>query len=149
MRFLLKKSYTQINDNGKKKAKFQIIEGHNTHIHQVDGLSQNGRTFHIKERVTRIKNPTENDDVRRLKEKLHNYEPSKKTSSKDKPKKVYKLKSADIHNLLRDAPKIKKPVSKKVKLNPVEVKKEVKKEVKSKPMKQKIEIEVKKKPAKK
>lgn len=166
MRFLLKKSFSQINESGKKKAKFQIIEGHNNHIHQVEGVSPNGRIFHIKEKVTKIKNPMEHDDVGRLKEKLHNYEPSKSKSSKDKPKKTYKLKTVDIRNLLSDVLKMdsaKKTMSMKKKQLPVNIKKTVeikkkplkkeeikkitlKKEVKKekKPIKQKIEIKLKK-----
>jgi len=169
MRFLLKKSYSQINESGKKKAKFQIIQGHGNHIHQVEGFSPNGKVFQIKEKVTRIKNLMHHDDVNRLKERLHNYEPSKNKNS-NKPKRVYKLKSVDIRNLLSDALKmasskktveLKKKLVKKesVKKEPVKkepVKKEPVKKPKSKPeqlkkksqekkpLKQKIEIKLKK-----
>jgi hypothetical protein len=162
MRFLLKKSFSQINESGKKKAKFQIIQGHGNHIHQVDGFSPNGKVFQIKEKVTRIKNPMEHDDVHRLKERLHNYEPSKNKNS-NKPKRVYKLKTVDIRNLLSDALKMvpkkveikKKPVKKepvkKVISKPEEIKKKSAKkqtskpeQLKKKPLKQKIEIKLKK-----
>ena len=55
MQFLYKKSLTQINENGKKKAQFKIVQGKNSIVQEIDGISHDGQTFQIKKTVKRLK----------------------------------------------------------------------------------------------
>jgi len=55
MQFLYKKSLTQINDNGKKRAHFKIIQGKNSIVQEIDGISHDGKTFQIKKTVKKLK----------------------------------------------------------------------------------------------
>lgn len=65
MQFLYKKSLTQINENGKKKAQFKIVQGKNSIVQEIDGISHNGQTFQIKKTVKRLKRslPEKNNNV--------------------------------------------------------------------------------------
>jgi hypothetical protein len=113
MSFLLKKSFTQINDSGRKKAKFQIIQGHRNHIHQVNGFSPNGKIFQIKEKVTRVKKPnhdvspnSKKVDIRNLLSNSLKMEPIKKKKLEIKKKPLKK-------EPITKKPIAKKPVTKK------------------------------------
>jgi hypothetical protein len=68
MQFLYKKSLTQINENGKKKAQFKIVQGKNSIVQEIDGISHNGQTFQIKKTVKRLKRflPRENNNVNNM-----------------------------------------------------------------------------------
>jgi hypothetical protein len=117
MRFVLKKSLTQINDNGKKKQRFQIVQGDNQTIHQLNGVSNNGKTFQIKEKIIKREVPKHND-LEMLHHKMQEYKPLIKVVD---PKDVYRLKPTDIKNLLsskqKKSTKTKKDVKKDVKKN--------------------------------
>ena len=65
MQFLYKKSLTQINENGKKKAQFKIVQGKNSIIQEIDGISHDGQTFQIKKTVKKLKRslPEKNNNV--------------------------------------------------------------------------------------
>ena len=65
MQFLYKKSLTQINENGKKKAQFKIVQGKNSIVQEIDGISHDGQTFQIKKTVKKLKRslPEKNNNV--------------------------------------------------------------------------------------
>lgn len=63
MQFLYKKSLTQINDNGKRKAHFKIIQGKNSIVQEIDGISHNGKTFQIKKVVKNLKKTLPENNV--------------------------------------------------------------------------------------
>jgi hypothetical protein len=92
MRFLYKKSLTQINDNGKKKAQFRIIEGVNDKLQQINGVSHDGKIFKVTKTVKKIKNEKEHHN------KLLRVPPSICPVQKN-----YSLKSSDIMELLKES----------------------------------------------
>jgi hypothetical protein len=111
MRFLVQQ-YSKTIDlrNKDKKAKsssFKIIKGKDGVVHQIQGTSVNGESYLIKE------NMKKRDNVTGLIDSSH---------------KIYKIKSSNIMNLLKEGKKNKKSVS-------VPVKKVIKKVDGTKPVK--------------
>lgn len=85
MSYFFSQSLSQVkNSTGKKYTKFQIVKGHDGHVNQIKGTTTNGEVYHI-----------EHD----IKEK------NDKTGMVHSQHKVYKIKSSDLKNILKESEK--------------------------------------------
>jgi hypothetical protein len=118
MQFLYKKSLTQINESGKKKAQFKIVQGVNDKIQEIDGISHDGQTFQIKKTVKRIKRslPEKNNNSVNNNSVNNNSVNNRKTNNRQQKlskvvvspspsgaHKVFRLNSKDIMKLLEQS----------------------------------------------
>jgi hypothetical protein len=88
MSYFFSQSVSQVkNRTGKKYTKFQIVKGHDGHINQIKGETNNGDLYHI-----------EHD----IKKKNH------KTGMVHSQHKVYKIKSSDLQSILKESQKTNK-----------------------------------------
>jgi hypothetical protein len=135
MRFIVQqysKTIDLTNKDKKKTSSFRIIKGKNGEVHQIKGTTHNGKSYLVEE------------DIKKKNEK---------TGLVTSKHKLYKIKSSNMMNLLKEGKKtkestkkiiLKKPV-KKVDTKKVDTKKPVKK-VDSKKIVKKVDT---KKPIKK
>jgi hypothetical protein len=134
MQFLYKKSLTQINDNGKKRAHFKIIQGKNSIVQEIDGISHDGKTFQIKKTVKKLKsslpennvsNNTNNTSTNNTKNSPRQKSNSLIVIPPQSTNKLYRLNSKDIMKLLEESQiKLKKKSTHREKSEPIKEKKE-------------------------
>ena len=124
MSYFFSQSVSQVkNRTGKKYTKFQIVKGHDGHINQIKGETNNGDLYRIEHDIKK-----KND----------------KTGMVHSQHKVYKIKSSDLQSILKESQKAsnatkepkkviilkkipKKVITKKDKVTKVEKVKKVKK----------------------
>lgn len=83
MSYFMSKSLSQVrNSSGKKYTKFQILKGHDGVINQIKGESNDGNVFHIQHNVKKRNN---------------------KTGLVLQKHKVFKIKSSDLQNLIKES----------------------------------------------
>ena len=85
MSYFFSQSLSQVkNSTGKKYTKFQIVKGHDGHINQIKGETNNGDIYHIEHDIKK-----KND----------------KTGMVHSQHKVYKIKSSDLQSILKESEK--------------------------------------------
>jgi hypothetical protein len=85
MSYFFSQSLSQVkNSTGKKYTKFQIVKGHDGHINQIKGETNNGDIYHIEHDIKK-----KND----------------KTGMIHSQHKVYKIKSSDLQSILKESEK--------------------------------------------
>ena len=85
MSYFFSQSLSQVkNITGKKYTKFQIVKGHDGHINQIKGTTTNGDLYHIEHDIKDRNN---------------------KTGMIHSQHKVYKIKSSDLKNILKESEK--------------------------------------------
>jgi len=83
MSYFMSKTLSQVrNSSGKKYTKFQILKGHDGVINQIKGESNDGNVFHIQHNVKKRNN---------------------KTGLVLQKHKVFKIKSSDLQNLIKES----------------------------------------------
>jgi len=88
MSYFFSQSLSQVkNSTGKKYTKFQIVKGHDGHINQIKGETNNGDLYHIEHDIKK-----KND----------------KTGMIHSHHKVYKIKSSDLQSILKESEKASK-----------------------------------------
>jgi hypothetical protein len=85
MSYFFSQSVSQVkNRTGKKYTKFQIVKGHDGHINQIKGETNNGDLYRIEHDIKK-----KND----------------KTGMVHSQHKVYKIKSSDLQSILKESQK--------------------------------------------
>ncbi len=85
MSYFFSQSLSQVkNITGKKYTKFQIVKGHDGHINQIKGTTTNGDLYTIEHDIKDRNN---------------------KTGMIHSQHKVYKIKSSDLKNILKESEK--------------------------------------------
>jgi valyl-tRNA synthetase len=85
MSYFFSQSLSQVkNSTGKKYTKFQIVKGHDGHINQIKGETNNGDIYHVEHDIKK-----KND----------------KTGMVISQHKVYKIKSSDLQSILKESQK--------------------------------------------
>lgn len=127
MSYFMSKTLSQVrNSSGKKYTKFQILKGHDGVINQIKGESNDGNLFHIQHNVKK-----RND----------------KTGLVLQKHRVFKIKSSDLQNLIKESHSSK---TKQVSTKKDSVKKTIKvKSVKKDSSKSVKKVTIIKKPTKK